>query len=119
MDSKFDIYHKLRKLRVEYKKNPSKELEDYIEKLAEQLKQTVSSYKVFSRLNMITSYFTLKNIDSQRSEGKFDTYEDAKEEALQYMKGININMLSRGMVQCEDTENYVHSLSFYLNIKEE
>ena len=49
----------------------------------------------------------------------YDTYEDAREEALQYMKGININMLSRGMVQCEDTENYVHSLSFYLNIKEE
>lgn len=81
MDSKFDMYHKLRKLRIEYKKNPSKELEDYIEKLAEQLKQTVSSYKVFSRLNMITSYFTLKNIDSQRSEGKFDTYEDAKKYA--------------------------------------
>lgn len=78
MDSKFDMYYKLRKLRTEYKKNPSKELEDYIEKLSKQLKQTISSYKVFSRLNMVTSYFTLKNIGSQRSEGKFDIYEDAK-----------------------------------------
>lgn len=78
MDSKFDMYYKLRKLRAEYKKNPSKELEDYIEKLSEQLKQTISSYKVFSRLNMVTSYFTLKNIGSQRSEGKFDIYKDVK-----------------------------------------
>lgn len=79
MDSRLDIYNKLKKMRFEYKKNPSPELEAYIEKLVEALKNTLpSGQKVFSRLNLITSYFTLKDVDSQRSKGKFNTYEEAK-----------------------------------------
>lgn len=86
--SKMDLYNKLKQMRVEYKKNPSPDLEAYIEKLVKDLKQTVSSYKVFSRIYETTAYFTLKNIDSQRSEGKFDTYEEAK----RYAEEKNIDL---------------------------
>jgi len=81
MNSKRDLYYELRNLMVEYKKNPSPELKDNIEKLNKELRKTISSYKVFSRIYETIAYFTLKNIDSQRSEGRFNTYDEAKKYA--------------------------------------
>lgn len=52
MASRFDLYHELKRKMAEYKKNPSPQLKEYIDKLNQELKQTVSDYKVFSRFGL-------------------------------------------------------------------
>lgn len=53
MTNKFDTYQKLKKLRLEYKKNPTPELQEEILEAEKNLKSIFSNYKIFTRLNIL------------------------------------------------------------------
>lgn len=52
MNEKFNLYNRLKNLRLEYKKNPSDALHQEILEIKKQLKESLGNYLVFNRLNI-------------------------------------------------------------------